>query len=279
MKLASLIEIPDLNGVFSDEQFLFVPLQDERIILGTELSLFEHSYVNIRYQGIAESSNRLFAMFRHSGIIKYRFETILIHPELAIDRGDPEQWHKNVQNKADYFFELGHEYGRRFLWYQQKHELPFQLETVPIEPSIQVDPAGFPLRQYCEQNTHFFLHPSAMLEDGEAAQFFIPAFQKRYGAPFHFAGRVHEDEFRSWAFIEGTQATLGQVFLLGVSWALNRQTIESMLVEAKKNNPQSLYLYPAWLAYAPNFAQKWPWGEEYDGSKPEIALRYARMLR
>ena len=115
-----------------------------------------------------------------------------------------------------------------------------------------------------------------MREVCPTAPFFIPAFRRRYGAAFKLAGDVYEDESTPWVFVEGTQATLGQVFLLGVSWTLNKQRIETMLLDTWKTNRNSLYQYPAWLAYEPDFIQKWPWSDDYDGSEPDIALKHVR---
>ena len=236
MELSSLSEIPDLNGIFSDEQFLYVPLQDERIMLSAVLGMFKHSDVNIGYQGMVTRANRQYALFRPSGLVDLHAEHTVVPDELYIDRGWGIIEGKNMQSTADYVFRFGEQYAQQFLWYKQKYELPLAVDSVPADQTVPVDPSGFALQQYCRQNKYFFLHPISMSEVGTTAQFFIPAFQRRYGAAFKLAGDVYENEYRTWVFVEGTQATLGQVFLLGVSWTLNKQRIETMHDEESRRN-------------------------------------------
>lgn len=49
-----------------------------------------------------------------------------------------------------------------------------------------------------------------------------------------------------------------------------------MLTDIWKSDPKSLYQYPVWFADEPDFQQKWPWSREYDGSEPELAVKYMR---
>lgn len=278
MESLILSEIPHLNSVYSDEKYLYVPEFDQRITLSAVLTTLFEDNIDIYANKIILSGQQQFSIITLPSLEKVFANTEPIVKETLIDGGRKYQLNDKHHHICDYIFNFGETYVRRLLWYRNQYELSIVIGDQTIADSVPIDVNGYPIKNNCKLNDKCFLHPSSMIEEDPIVQFFIPLFNKRYATSFKFVGSVYDDDYDSKVFIDTTDATYGQVFLLGVSWALNRKQIEAGISDIWKTNPKSLYQYPVWHAYHEDFPKKWPWSKEYDGSAPELAIKYARHL-